>query len=152
MVDFAELNRRHYESLDEAGRARVDAYRAAEAAANETLESIDAVFKTFLRNSAEPLKTETRQVKLRIEQRGEGEEVREILAFKEAVTGYENYTLDENFVRFLREAIAEGGRFCICAGTAGVYDNCTVSASDVLEYVSQHRPELVAAVPEPRVP
>lgn len=145
MVDFAELRRRHYESLDDAGRARIDAYWEREAEADKTAEDIDAVFETLEARSGRVTKTETRSIRVRIE-RKEGTDA-ELVSFKGAVTGYETYALDADFVRAVQEAADQAdGRFCICAGTAGRYDACSVSSHDLQVYLQRQRPDLVQMI------
>lgn len=144
MVDFAELRRKHYEGLDEEGRNRIDAYWAAEAEANETLEEIDAVFETFGRTSSDIMKREAKRIEVRIERKGEPGFQYEVIAFKKAVTGHETYKLDMDFVQFIKQAqLTDGGRFYICAGTPGKYEACSVLASNVFDYVKKVRPELL---------
>lgn len=143
MVDFAELRRRSYEAMDDAGRARVDAYWAAEAKADLTLSDIEATFTTRAWKTAEVVKTYNRLLKVRIESRGEGDDFREVIDFKNAVTGHETYKLDGDFAKFIKEASEkESGLFCICAGTPGTYDECSVAAADVLAYLEKQRPQL----------
>jgi hypothetical protein len=149
MVDFAELRKRSYEAMDDAGRARVDAYHAAEAAADLTAETIEATFETLERGTSRVLKADTRSIKVRIEQRGEGAEAREIVSFKGAVTGHEDYHLNADFAEFIKSVSdKEDGAFCICAGTPGSYQSCSVLGADIHAYLVKQRPHLFEAPAE----
>lgn len=85
------------------------------------------------------------EIPVRIEEIDVGNgRVREVISFKEAVTGYETFTLDEEFVRIMLDPDEnrQRPRFYICGGTPGRYDSCYVMPADVLEYLRERRPHL----------
>jgi len=90
-------------------------------------------------------KTWETEIPVRIEEVDNGNgTVREVIAFKEAVTGYETFTLDEQFVRIMLDPEENRlrPRFYICAGTPSRYDSCYVMPEDVVAYLRERRPHL----------
>jgi len=69
---------------------------------------------------------------------------REVLVFKEAVTGSERYTLDDHFIQVLLdpEENRQRPRFYICAGRPDDWDACYVVPADVEAYLRERRPHL----------
>jgi hypothetical protein len=182
MVDFERLRRESYERATPEERARIDAYHAREARLDETKGYIKAVFerekrvpdgiqlgllnrrssrygsprhdpKAKMKTIVE--KTWEKMLPVRIEDRDNGDgTTREIISFKEAVTGYESYTIDEDFIRLLLdpEENRQRPRFYICAGTPGRYDACYVMPEDVVAYLRERRPHLFPEYVPPRSP
>lgn len=176
MVDFKALHERWIADMTPEQRARYDERQAREARFNETLAPIEAHFeRSELRRTFTPVsflpgrgpgrtsvkmeavvETEwTRTIHMRIEEKdNEDGTKREIISFKEAVTGFEAYRLDEDFVRVLTdpEELRQRPRFYICAGTAGRWDACWVDPADVEAYLRERRPALfenLEALPAP---
>lgn len=59
-----------------------------------------------------------------------------LVSFRQAVTGYEEFALNADFVRGVIDVAANNdGHFYICAGTRGRYDACKVEAAGVLEWM-----------------
>lgn len=166
MVDFKKLAEESYARATPEEKARMDAYRAKEAEANATARPINAKFERQgtrakkqapfqLRRPGQGTKvpeTETyvikaweREIPMRIEKReGRNGEVVEILAFKEAVTGYESYTLDEDLIKLLldpKERERTNEEWYLCAGGMG-WDSCRVAIQDIEDYLRDIRPNL----------
>ncbi len=161
MVDFARLSKELYERSTPEERARIDAYHEREDRLNQTRRPINASFvrsawnakwnpgKSKMDYIKTPVRTWTEDINMRIEDRlGLKEEEYEVLNFIGGPTGFESYRLDQDFVDVLEDIVRNElvdesqfrGRFTICAG-GGNYDECGVSATDVLDYLREVRPE-----------
>lgn len=166
MVDFKKLAEEAYARMTPEEKGRVDAYRSREAEANATAISIMAKFERtgyqpvkpkgiVLRRPGEKvkepqeelvvLKSWESEVVMRIEAReGRNGERVEILAFKNAVTGYESFTLDEHLCEMLvdpKERERMSDEWYICAGGMG-WDSCRVKIQDIEDYIRVQRPHL----------
>ena len=148
MVDFKKLAEQNYKRATPEERARIDAYREREARLDTTRRAIEATFIRYSFSRSDPTLREedrwTKQIEMRIEDRTDHKgRAFEIVQFIGGSTGYEAYELGEDLISALKEE-HEGefeDVFSICAGSARYY-GCRVSASAVLNYLNEVRPEL----------
>lgn len=163
MIDFKKLMEDSYRRATPKERARIDAYNEREARYDLTRRSISATFIRYASKSGfdftkgketfeeVPIREWTEDIDMRIEDRlGFQNRPYEIIRFIGGPTGHEAFEIDTDFARCLTEDAPEGyeGRLTICAG--GVrYDECWVSADEVLSYLLEFRPD---HIPEDLVP
>lgn len=86
-----------------------------------------------------------RTLEVRIEDRTSFKgEPYEAIVFFGGPTGHEAYRLDDEFYSSLRDIpdTDDGREWCLCAGTVGRYDRCTVLVEDMKKYLMEQRPEM----------
>lgn len=156
MVDFKKLAEDLYRNATPEERARIDAYHEREARFDQTRRSIDATFTRFCERpvnapSRHGPKTETyaektwgKIIDVRIEDSvGHQGRQYEIIRFIGGSTGHEAYELNEEFAMGLVGGKwADSDTMWICAGSVR-YDGCSVSTSDIIEYIREMRPQLL---------
>lgn len=176
MVDFVKVLAEMEARMTPEERERVRAYREREARFDATRAEIPAVFEDLKlvrptatiaslprpgakRSSAVDDTEEVvhrrseRLIEVRIENRQYGDKSYDVIAFIGGPTGHESYRLDADFIDAMNECDAHpvrAGTWCICAGTAGRYERCTIQVEDLRNYVAAKRPDLFEDVASPR--
>jgi hypothetical protein len=167
MVDFKKMAEEMYAKATPEERARIDAYNAREAKYDLTRRPMEATFTRFAERPREtpvrngpktetyPERTWTKTIDVRIEDAGHGGREYEIIRFIGGSTGHEAFELSEEFATLLTNGKwADPDTMWICAGGMR-YDGCSVSTSDIIDYIREMRPQLLGigkqlAPPPPR--
>lgn len=150
MVDFKKINDDWYNGLNSEQRKQVDERRAREAESSLTEREITAKFTRLTAKKNGELaevKTWNKPVTIRIENGVDHTgKIYERISFKNAVTGFENYSLDGMLLDELSNC-EEDDAWMICAGSHR-YDRCEVMLSDVADYLNEFRPGLLVKHPD----
>jgi hypothetical protein len=179
-IDWAKIARDDYEASSPERRAALDAHAAREARAAETALEVPGHFERREMRRPGPARVDIRMLSrqrkagaaardegkvatvvkgwekpltLRIEERGEGDDFREVIRFMGAPGGDNAFKLDGDFARLVAletDDEWDRDRFYVCAGRSdGSHDACYVQRDVIEGYLRERRPDLFSS-PGPR--